>query len=594
MLWKHDDCTTGDDRGAALAAPRGLVDRAPSATTSTASTGTSTRTARSSSRCKLTGILHTTAVPSPATASPHATRGRARRWPRRTTSTSSAPGSTSTSTAPSNTRRRGARRSAIPAGPENPHGNAFRAASRRCSRSERRGAAHRRSPLGRAALAGREPGASRNRLGEPVGYKLVPGDDVAPCAAARLAVRARAPASSTRHLWVDAVRAATSATRPATTRTSTPAATACRAGRRPTARSTATTSCSGTTFGAHHVAAPRGLAGHAGGAHAGSGCARSASSTATRRSTCRRRQRRTARTTGRRRRRRLRPGPGGAGARPRAPPRQCSRNAVDHARARARPQRRQAEPPSGGDRPAIGTLASGPAVRRRRRPPAARWRSCSRSRWRPGCARARAGASGGRCSASGRPREEAGEVLARQRQVEQHVRAAAPARPARPRAGRPARRRRPAGRRAAARRARGTRRRRRAPRSYVSTAARRPCASPSTSSSWPPSTSAHARVGDSASRTSGRATGRQRRDADEAAEVERPRDAARELGAEPLQRPRALQQRPRVAQEAPAGGRGTTPRPRWRTSSRVPSRRSRSATVAETVDWARCSRSAAL
>jgi primary-amine oxidase len=86
----------------------------------------------------------------------------------------------------------------LPPGPENPHGNAFRATA---------------TPLRREAeaqqvvdpLSGRYwkvvNHESRNSLGEPVAYKLVPGDNVLPFAHEDASVVRRA-GFMTKHLWV--------------------------------------------------------------------------------------------------------------------------------------------------------------------------------------------------------------------------------------------------------------------------------------------------------------------------------------------------------------------------------------------------------
>jgi primary-amine oxidase len=87
---------------------------------------------------------------------------------------------------------------ADPPGPENPHGGAFRTRATLLSRE---------SEAQRLAdpLAGRfwtiVNRAARNRLGQPVAYKLVPGENVLPFAAPEAQVTRRA-AFMTRHLWV--------------------------------------------------------------------------------------------------------------------------------------------------------------------------------------------------------------------------------------------------------------------------------------------------------------------------------------------------------------------------------------------------------
>jgi primary-amine oxidase len=87
---------------------------------------------------------------------------------------------------------------ADPPGPDNPHHNAFHAEA---------------TLLGSEAVAQRvaDPLAgrfwkivnptARNRMGEPVGYKLMPGENVRPFAGAEASVTRRA-GFMTRHLWV--------------------------------------------------------------------------------------------------------------------------------------------------------------------------------------------------------------------------------------------------------------------------------------------------------------------------------------------------------------------------------------------------------
>ena len=97
---------------------------------------------------------------------------RARAGRARSTSTCSAPASTSTSTVRS-TRSTRSTSSRSPAGPDNPWGNAFVAAGHPArDRAAGPAAASTRPAAARWKIV--NP-ASRNRLGEPVAYKLVPG-----------------------------------------------------------------------------------------------------------------------------------------------------------------------------------------------------------------------------------------------------------------------------------------------------------------------------------------------------------------------------------------------------------------------------------
>ena len=146
---------------------------------------------------------------------------------RRSTSTSSPPGSTWRG----RRGKLGLRGNMVspPRGPENPHGNAFRAeatllateheARRRVERGDARGS------------GGSSTRPQKNRLGQPVGYRLVPGENAPPFVAARRGRAASGPAS---RRTTSGSRPTTprSGTPPATTRTSTPAATACRLDRR--------------------------------------------------------------------------------------------------------------------------------------------------------------------------------------------------------------------------------------------------------------------------------------------------------------------------------------------------------------------------
>jgi len=87
---------------------------------------------------------------------------------------------------------------ADPPGPENPHRNAFRTRSTLLSRESEA----QRCVEPRAARFWRivNP-TSRNRLGGPVGYRLMPGENVPPFAAPESSVSQRA-GFMTKHLWV--------------------------------------------------------------------------------------------------------------------------------------------------------------------------------------------------------------------------------------------------------------------------------------------------------------------------------------------------------------------------------------------------------
>lgn len=87
---------------------------------------------------------------------------------------------------------------ADPAGPENPHHNAFRAESS-LLRSE--AVAQRTVDPLRGRFWKIVNPSVRNRLGQPVGYKLVPGENVLPFAGPEAAVTKRAT-FMTKHLWV--------------------------------------------------------------------------------------------------------------------------------------------------------------------------------------------------------------------------------------------------------------------------------------------------------------------------------------------------------------------------------------------------------
>jgi len=87
---------------------------------------------------------------------------------------------------------------ADPPGPENPHANAFHAEAT-LLRSEKQ-AARVVDPLAARFWKVVNP-AVKNRLGEPVAYKLMPGENVRPFAGAEASVTRRA-GFMTKHLWV--------------------------------------------------------------------------------------------------------------------------------------------------------------------------------------------------------------------------------------------------------------------------------------------------------------------------------------------------------------------------------------------------------
>ena len=86
----------------------------------------------------------------------------------------------------------------LPAGPENPHGNAWHTVARPL-RSERE-AARDVDPFHARGWLVTNPG-SRNAVGEPVAYRLVPGDNTVPFSAPGSSVRRRAPFIE-HHVWV--------------------------------------------------------------------------------------------------------------------------------------------------------------------------------------------------------------------------------------------------------------------------------------------------------------------------------------------------------------------------------------------------------
>jgi primary-amine oxidase len=87
---------------------------------------------------------------------------------------------------------------AVPEGPENPHGNAWRTV-RRTLRSELQARRRLDSESARGWLVTNP--SSRNAVGEPVAYKLIPGDNTVPFAAPGSALLRRAGFVE-HHLWV--------------------------------------------------------------------------------------------------------------------------------------------------------------------------------------------------------------------------------------------------------------------------------------------------------------------------------------------------------------------------------------------------------
>ena len=137
-------------------------------------------------------------------------------------------------------------------GPGNERGNAF---------SRKRTVLARESEAARDADARRAgPGTSAtrnrcNRLGQPVGYKLLPEGQPTLLADPKSSIARRA-AFATQAPVGDPVSRRTSATRPATSSTSTPAARACPPTWPATATSTARTSSLWHTFGLTHFPRP--------------------------------------------------------------------------------------------------------------------------------------------------------------------------------------------------------------------------------------------------------------------------------------------------------------------------------------------------
>ena len=170
---------------------------------------------------KLTGILSTQAM-APGEASRFAPADRARDWPRPSTSTCSAPGSTSRSTARS-TRSTRSRRSRCRPGTTIPWSNGFVPVVTRLE-SEQEAQRDVDSASGRYWKFVNPD--VRNRLGEPVAYKLLPWATPTMLAHPDSSVGRRA--GFARHnLWVTPFAPRRATRRRATTRTSMPAGTGC-------------------------------------------------------------------------------------------------------------------------------------------------------------------------------------------------------------------------------------------------------------------------------------------------------------------------------------------------------------------------------
>ena len=187
-------------------------------------------------------------------------RGRAPAATRRSTSTSSPPGSTWPSTASSNSVYE-VNTVSPPRGPDNPHGNAFRAEA---TLLETEKAAQRARQRGDGpVLADRQPGRRRTAWVSRSAIGSCPARTAPPFVPAR---RRRAQAGRVRGAPSvgHAVPTRASGTPPATIRTSIPAATGCPTGPRPTAPVVDTDLVLWYVFAPHPRAAAGGLAGDAG------------------------------------------------------------------------------------------------------------------------------------------------------------------------------------------------------------------------------------------------------------------------------------------------------------------------------------------
>ena len=92
----------------------------------------------------------------------------------------------------------------VPAGAENPHGNAFFAEVTPLSKES---AAQRNDQSALVpVLANRQPERRKNELGGPVGYRLCPGENTLPYRAARLPRCSQRAGFLTKNLWVTPYR----------------------------------------------------------------------------------------------------------------------------------------------------------------------------------------------------------------------------------------------------------------------------------------------------------------------------------------------------------------------------------------------------
>ena len=114
----------------------------------------------------------------------------------------------------------------VPAGPDNPWGNAFRRRSTRARDASRRRSATTNAATSRAR-GGSSTRTSRNGLGQPGGYKLVPTMCTPTLLAHPDSSVGRRAGFAQHNLWVTPYAARRAARRGRTTRTSTRAATAC-------------------------------------------------------------------------------------------------------------------------------------------------------------------------------------------------------------------------------------------------------------------------------------------------------------------------------------------------------------------------------
>ena len=130
----------------------------------------------------------------------------------------------------------------VPPGPENPHGNAWRTVKRPLRRE--REAVRDIDPFRARGWLVANP-SSRNAIGEPVAYKLVPGDNTLPFSQPDSSVRRRAPFHQPPPVG-DPPGPGRALSGRGLSPTSTPAVTASPAGSRPTASSSRRTSSSGT------------------------------------------------------------------------------------------------------------------------------------------------------------------------------------------------------------------------------------------------------------------------------------------------------------------------------------------------------------